>query len=32
MSMETKEFLEQIQKVMDEAPDLFEALANDKFD
>jgi len=26
------EFLEQIQEIMDEAPDLYEALAKDKFE
>jgi len=30
--IQNSEFLEEIQGIMDEAPDLYEALANDKFE
>ena len=31
-NIQNSEFLEEIQAIMDEAPDLYEALANDKFE
>ena len=30
--IQNNEFLEKIQEIMDEAPELYEALANDKFE